>query len=158
MARQLWVLRHGEAEPHHAAPDAERRLTSAGEDEARAAGAVLARLGVTFEALYASPKARALATARLAGEALGLEPLVHGPLADGFDADAALELLAAAGRDGRIIVVGHNPDLPQVVHDLTGARVDLSTGAIAGVRVRGRTGELVALLRAREIAALAVVA
>jgi phosphohistidine phosphatase len=155
MARQLWLLRHGEAEPHHAAPDAERRLTGAGEDEARAAGAVLARLGVPFEAVYASPKVRGLATARVVAEAVGLEPVVHAPLAEGFDVDAALELLGAAGRDGRLLVVGHNPDLPQVVHDLTGARVDLSTGAVAGVRVRGRTGELVALLRAREIAALA---
>lgn len=155
MARQLWLLRHGEAEPHHAAPDAERRLTPTGEDEARAAGAVLARIGVAFEGIYASPKVRALDTARIAAEALGAEPVVHAPLAEGFDVDAALALLASAGRDSRVLVVGHNPDLPQVVHDLTGARVDLSTGAFAGVRVRGRTGELVALLRARELAALA---
>jgi phosphohistidine phosphatase len=155
MARQLWLLRHGEAEPHHAAPDAERRLTATGEDEARAAGAVLAGLGVTFEGVYASPKVRALDTARIAAEVLGADAIVHAPLADGFGVDDALALLGGAGRDARLLVVGHNPDLPQVIHDLTGARVDLSTGAVAGVRVRGRTGELVALLRARELAALA---
>jgi phosphohistidine phosphatase len=38
MAQQLWFLRHGEAEPHGARPDPERRLTPRGEEQSRAAG------------------------------------------------------------------------------------------------------------------------
>ena len=44
MARQLWLLRHAEAEPHGTRADAERRLTERGESQARAAGIALARL------------------------------------------------------------------------------------------------------------------
>ena len=56
MARQLWLLRHGEAEPHDVRSDDERRLTSRGEDQSRAAGRALAALEVTFQAVYTSPK------------------------------------------------------------------------------------------------------
>src|SRR5260370_798870 len=64
MARQLWLLRHGEAEPHVARPDPERRLTPRGERQSRAAGAALARLGIVPAALSSSPPVPALATSR----------------------------------------------------------------------------------------------
>ena len=155
MADQLWLLRHGEAEPHDAAPDAERRLTPRGEDQSRAAGAALGRLGITFHLVFTSPKERALETARLACEQLGCEPVVHEPLSEGFDARGALELVAMAGPDQRVLIVGHNPDFAQIVYDLTGARVELKKGGLAGIRVRGARGELIALLRPRELDRLA---
>ena len=148
MARQLWLLRHGEAEPHDARPDDERRLTARGEDQARSAGRALAAMEITFQAVYTSPKVRARETATLACEALGTEPLEHAPLREGFSAGDALELLHA---DERILVVGHDPDFTQVVHDLTGARIDMKKGGVAGVRMDGARGELVALLRPREL-------
>ena len=131
MARQLWLLRHGEAEPHDVRSDDERRLTSRGEDQSRAAGRALAALEVTFQAVYTSPKVRARDTARLACEGLGCEALEHAPLRQGF--------------------VGHEPDFSQVVHDLTGAQIDLKKGGIAGIRIDGARGELIVLLRPREI-------
>lgn len=147
MASQLWLLRHGEAVPHDAtADDSARPLTARGEDQSRAAGRALAALEVHFHAVYTSPKARALDTARLACEALDAEPIVHEPLRGGFDAGDARELLLA-GEDQRILVVGHNPDFVEVVGDLTGARADLKKGGIAAVR----DGHLILLLRPREI-------
>jgi phosphohistidine phosphatase len=148
MARQLWLLRHGEAEPHDSRSDDERRLTPRGEDQSRAAGRALAAMDVVFQAVYTSPKVRARDTAKLACEALGAEPLEHAPLREGFSADDARELLHA---DERILVVGHEPDFSQVVHDLTGARIDLKKGGVAGVRMDGARGELIALLRPREL-------
>lgn len=145
MAAQLWLLRHGEAEPH-ASDDDSRALTARGEEQARAAGRALAALEVVFHAVYSSPKARALRTAQLACEALGAEPVVHDPLREGFDVRDARELMAL-GVDERVLVVGHNPDFAQVVHDLTGARVDFKKGAVAGIRDR----ELIVLLRPREL-------
>src|SRR3954447_23085308 len=142
MAQQLWLLRHGEAEPHDVRPDPERRLTERGEAQSRMAGAALRALELTFHLVFTSPKERALATARLACAELGCEPVVHDALADGFDGDAALELAAMGGEDQRVLVVGHNPDFEQVVYDLAGARVELKKGAVAGIRVRGREGEL----------------
>jgi phosphohistidine phosphatase len=148
MARQLWLLRHGEAEPHDARSDDERRLTARGENQSRAAGRALAAMEIVFQVVYTSPKVRARDTARLACEALDAEPLDHAPLREGFSADDALELLHA---DERILVVGHEPDFSQVVHDLTGAQIDLKKGGVAGVRVEGGHGELIALLRPREL-------
>jgi phosphohistidine phosphatase len=80
---------------------------------------------------------------------------VHEPLSSGFDADDALELARAAGPDKRVLLVGHNPDFEQVVHDLTGARVDLKKGGIAAVRLDGRRGTLIVVLRPREIVRIA---
>ena len=148
MARPLWLLRHGDAEPHDARSDDERRLTARGEDQSRAAGRALAAMEIVFQAVYSSPKVRARDTARLACEALGAEPIEHARLRAGFSADDVLELMHA---DERILVVGHEPDFSQVVQDLTGARIDLKKGGIAGVRMDGTRGELIALLRPREL-------
>jgi phosphohistidine phosphatase len=151
MANQLWLLRHGEAEPHGTRPDAERQLTPRGEEQSRAAGRALVALELTFEAVYTSPKVRGRDTALLAAEALGDEPIVTPVLAEDFSVADARDLLLGVEPDGRILVVGHNPDFAQVVFDLTGARVDFKKGGVAGVRLDGTRGELIALLRPREL-------
>ena len=151
MAQQLWFLRHGEAEPHDARPDPERRLTPRGEEQSRAAGRALAALGLTFQVVLTSPLVRALDTARLACEELGGEPVVDERLAYGFDVDDALALAAAAGEDKRVLFVGHNPDFEQVVGELTGTTSDLKKGGVAAVRLHGRRGELIVLVRPREL-------
>jgi phosphohistidine phosphatase len=155
MAPQLWLLRHGEAVPHESKPDAERELTARGERQAIAAGEGLARLGVEFSACYTSPKIRARDTARLACQALNIDPVEHDALANGFDRDAALELVYAHGDDGRVLVVGHEPSFSQLVHDLAGGRIDFKKGGVAAIRVERGSGELLALLRPRELESLA---
>jgi phosphohistidine phosphatase len=151
MAQQLLLLRHGEAEPHDARPDAERRLTDRGREQSRVAGCALAALKLQVHLAFTSPKVRARDTAVLACEALGVEPIEHAALFAGFDVADALELLAAAGQDQRVLVVGHEPDFSQVVYDLTGGRIDFKKGGLAGVRLDGTRGELIVLLRPREI-------
>jgi phosphohistidine phosphatase len=164
MARQLWVLRHAEADrlgigQHGTRSDAERRLTPRGEEQARAAGAALLRLEVAFDAVLFSPKARARQTAELAAEAW--EPSQrellrsHEPLASGFDGRQALQALSAIGADGRLLIVGHEPDLSRTVADLTGGRLDLKKGGLAVVRLEGVGGELAVLMRPRELALIA---
>lgn len=156
MAIQLWLLRHGEAEPYEAkADDAERELTERGRAQARAAGKAFAALDLSFQAVYTSPKIRARDTALLACEALNEEPIVTPVLAADFTVADARDLLLGVEPDGRVLVVGHNPDFAQVVHDLTGARVDFKKGGVACVRLEGSANELLALLRPRELAAIA---
>jgi phosphohistidine phosphatase len=155
MAPQLWLLRHGEAVPHESKPDAERELTPRGERQSVAAGEGLARLGIEFDACYTSPKVRARDTARLACRALNIEPQEEDVLGDGFDREDALELLYRHGADSRVLMVGHDPSFSQVVHDLTGARVDFKKGGVAVVRTERTGGELLALLRPRELESLA---
>ncbi|MBW3607836.1 MAG: histidine phosphatase family protein [Actinobacteria bacterium] len=158
MAQQLWFLRHGEAEPHDARDDADRRLTERGKQQSRSAGLALTALEIAFQLVLTSPRIRALDTARLACQELGSDFVVDDALSSGFAIDDALELAAAAGADKRVLFVGHDPDFTQVVNDLTGARIDLKKGGVAAVRMRGsRRGELLVLLRPRELALIAAV-
>ncbi|MBJ7521948.1 MAG: histidine phosphatase family protein [Solirubrobacteraceae bacterium] len=152
MSHQVWLLRHGEAEPHDARPDAERRLTARGEEQAAAAGRALVALETPFQFVFTSPKVRAAETARLACESLGLVPEVHTPLAEGFGLDDLRELLHIVGHDRRLLLVGHNPDFAQLVGDLTGANARVKKGGIVGMRVHGGRGELLCLLQPRELA------
>jgi phosphohistidine phosphatase len=144
----LYILRHGDAEEGDG-DDAARRLTEKGEKQARAAGRALAALGAEIDACLTSPKVRAAETARLACEALALEPETAAELrGGGFDA-----LALAAGR-GEVLLVGHEPDLSSEVARLTGARVKLRKGGLAALD--GST--LAALLRPRELRQIAATA
>lgn len=159
MARHLWLLRHADAEPHGARSDSERRLTERGERQARVVGEAIARMGLSFDSVMVSPKERALRTAMLAGEAWSGEQrerfTVHQALAGGFEGRQAFEALAAIPGDGQLLLVGHEPDLSSVVGDLTGGLVDMKKGGLAAVRLQSAGGELVALLRPRELALIA---
>jgi phosphohistidine phosphatase len=159
MARQLWLLRHADAEPHGTRTDAQRQLTERGRTQADVAGLALARMGTTFAAILASPKARAHETAELAlarmadsqRELLELHPL----LAGGMQAREALDLLDGGMGTGPSLLVGHEPDLSGIVGELTGARVDLKKGGLAVVRLGAGGAELVLLLRPAELALIA---
>ena len=159
MARQLWLLRHGEAEPHGTRADEQRRLTPRGERQARAAGMALAKLGVVFDAVLFSPKVRARRTAELAAREWSEEQRArlreHPPLAGAFHSPDALAALSEVPEDGRLLLVGHEPDLSNLVAELTGGGVDLKKGGVGAVRLEGVGGELAVLLRPRELALIA---
>jgi phosphohistidine phosphatase len=140
----IYLLRHGDAEDSDE-DDAARRLTAKGERQASTAGRALRALDAEIDACLASPKARAAETARLACEALGLEPETASELRGGnFDAVAL-----AAGR-GDVLLVGHEPDLSAEIARLTGATAKLRKGGLA--IVDGST--LIALLRPGDLAAI----
>jgi len=110
---------------------------------------------VEFAACYTSPKIRAADTARLTCRALNIDPVQVEVLGNGFSRANALELVYAHGDDERVLAVGHDPSFTQVVHDLTGARIDFKKGGIAAVAVERGSGVLLALLRPRELESLA---
>jgi len=143
----LWLLRHGDAEPHGSESDFVRRLTARGKQQSQAAGRAFARLDVSFEHVFTSPRVRALETARLVCAEVGGQPVVHEPLSGGFDASDAAELLGTCGSGDSLLLVGHEPDLSGLVGALTSARIEMKKGGIAAIR----GGQLVALLRPREI-------
>ena len=141
----IWLLRHGDA-ADHAADDASRPLTGKGKRQARTAGAALAALGAGIDACLTSPKLRAVETARLACEPLGIEPEMSEALRGGdFDPE---EL--GAGR-GTVLLVGHEPDFSRAVQLLTGGRVEMKKGGLAAID--GKT--LVSLLRPAQIRLIA---
>jgi phosphohistidine phosphatase len=140
----LWLLRHAQAAD--GVPDDERPLTELGRRQARAAGLALARLGVAPELCLSSPKLRALETATLACEPLGLEVTIEPTLAgEPFD---PREL---AGGVDEVLLVGHDPSFSMTIHELTGAQARLRKGGIAAIN----KGELIVLLRPLELAAIA---
>lgn len=141
----LWLLRHADAaDAHDGQDDADRPLTDKGRRQSEAVGRALRRMGVTFDACVASPRLRAVDTAKLVCEPLGLDVQIAPELRGGpFDAEG---LAATYGQE--VLLVGHEPDFSLVVHDLTGAHVRMKK---AGLAVIDR-GELMALLRPRDLA------
>jgi phosphohistidine phosphatase len=140
----LWLLRHAEAAD--GVPDDQRPLTELGVRQARAAGVALERLGTTLEACLSSPKLRAVQTAELACEPLGLPVTVDSRLSgEPFDvAD-----LTAGFEDA--MLVGHDPSFTLTLHELTGAQARMSKGGLAAIN----KGELIMLMRPHELFALA---
>ena len=123
----IWILRHGDAEAGEGKPDADRELTEKGEQQSVNAGRALKKLGVELDACLASPRVRAKRTADLACDVLGVRVEVDDRLAGGdFD---PLEL--ASGR-GEVMLVGHEPDCSQAVALVTGSRVKMKKGGLAG--------------------------
>jgi phosphohistidine phosphatase len=143
----LWLLRHAEAADGQ--PDDERPLTERGVRQATDAGLALARLDVHIDACLSSPKLRALQTAQLACEPLGvavtIEPALSG---EPFDVHSLVAGL------GEVLLVGHDPSFTLTLHDLTGAQSRMRKGGLAGIT----KGELVTLLRPNELTAIATVA
>ncbi len=124
----IWLLRHGDAEDGAGKPDAERELTKKGERQSREAGRAMKAIGVKLDVCLSSPKVRARQTAELACAELGASIELDERLAGGdFD---PLEL--AAGR-GEVLLVGHEPDFSRAVAIVTGSRVKLKKGGLAGV-------------------------
>ena len=124
----IWLLRHGDAEDGAGKPDAERELTEKGERQSRDAGRALKLLGVELDACLSSPKLRAKATAELACKELGVGVETDDRLSGGdFD---PLEL--ASGR-GDVLLVGHEPDFSGAVAMVTGSRVKMRKGGVAGI-------------------------
>jgi phosphohistidine phosphatase len=141
----IYLLRHGDAEDGNGT-DAARRLTAKGERQAEVGGRALATLGAEIDACLTSPKVRATDTAKLACQALGIEPEVAEELRGG-----AFDSLALAAGRGDVLLAGHEPDFSSEVARLTGAKVKLRKGGLAVVD----GGTLIALLRPKDLAAIA---
>jgi phosphohistidine phosphatase len=140
----LWLLRHADAADGE--PDDSRPLTPRGRQQAEAAGRALAQLGESIDACLSSPKLRALQTAELACEPLGIEVTVEPALAgEPFDVRAITAGL------GDVLLVGHDPSFSLLLHDLTGCQARMKKGGLAAIS----KGELVVLLRPTELAAIA---
>jgi len=131
----LYLLRHGKADwPDWNGPDDERPLTEEGIREMRLVAAALKRMKLAPDFILSSPLPRALRTAEIVAEALGLTVEQRSELEPGFDRRQFDALLASRpGPD--VMLVGHEPDFSDLVWSLTGGRVKVSKAAIAAVEV-----------------------
>lgn len=143
----LYFLRHAEAESDGGG------LTVAGAEAMRAAGELWRRLNLRPDVVLSSPLPRALQTAGLVTQGLGLpgRPIADERLSPGADWGAMARGLADHAHARSVLFVGHEPDLSRVVQLLTGAAsVRMRKGSLACVEFYGipevATGELAWLL------------
>jgi len=154
--RSLLLLRHARTEdsrPGHS--DHSRRLTAQGEREAVLLGEYLRGSGPPVDLVICSPATRARQTATALG--LSAPTVIADRLynAGGDDIVAVLRGLAADLTS--VLVVGHAPGLPAVVHDLTDRVSDRDgsdPAALAVVDSRFPAGTLAVLSVSEEWAEL----
>lgn len=132
-AARVYLVRHAKAE--HGPADAARRLTPAGRDAFQAS---LGRLGpkLRVTSIRTSPFARARETADLLAAATGAPVEEDQALASGASDGRGVLALVRRARDGAALV-GHNPELAEVIATVAGRDVEVKPGAIAALDVDG---------------------
>ncbi len=128
----LIVMRHGRAVPkEQAGSDENRWLLPEAREEAR----LVARLlPVKPSAVYTSPLRRARETAEIVAEETGSGVVVTEHLSPGKTSCRGLDGIIAPGA----VLVGHNPDLEELVSCLIGGgNVHLSAGSAAVLEYTG---------------------
>lgn len=114
---ELYLIRHGIAAARGAyANDADRPLVDKGIHKTRQVAQQLKSLNLSFEQILTSPLVRARQTAEILQQAgLSNRLEVFSPLAPGGELRAALDWLAVwqQTHQGRLALVGHEPDLSQ---------------------------------------------
>ena len=138
---KLYFLRHGKADwPDWDRPDDERPLTSKGKKEMRRVATLLHELEVAPALILSSPLPRALQTAEIAAEALGIELKQEAELKPGFRSNKLRSILKRHG-DQDLMIVGHEPDFSMAITHLTGGRIKLAKGGIARIDLDHPSGE-----------------
>ena len=135
MKMKLYLMRHGKADwADWDRPDDERPLNKQGAKQMKRVARILRERGVAPAVILSSPLPRARQTADHVAEALGLAVTVEPMLAPGFDRLSLRELLKKHDQP-TVMMVGHEPDLSNVIEDLTGGVVVMNKAAIACVNV-----------------------
>lgn len=156
--KTLLILRHAKSSWKHAdLPDHDRPLKRRGLRDAAAIGTQLQVRAMVPDLIITSTAKRAQVTAELVAQACGYtDEIVRTPqLYGGGPAEMLQVLQAVDERYRRVMVVGHNPGLEELLEVLTGEARLLATGSLACVALpvdswaeaRGRmVGELQWLL------------
>ena len=152
-ARELLVARHAKSSwDSDARQDFDRPLGKRGRRDAPAMGARLREKGWLPDLVLASPAQRARETTMLLLEGMGFEEQVvrWEPLLYGTGLETHLRLLAGCPRTARrVLLVGHNPALEDLVLHLGGGDFEvpgdgkvMPTGAVARIRMPANWGTL----------------
>ncbi len=152
---QLIFFRHGPAgsKSEWQGPDAERPLTGDGRAVVEQVAALLARAGLSIDAVLSSPLARAHQTAEIAAATLGCPDRLADDerLAHGFDRKRLATIVAEHSGAQTLMLVGHEPEFSAVIGQLTGGTVVVKKAGVARVDLDEQTmrGTLVWLLPPR---------
>jgi phosphohistidine phosphatase len=137
----LYILRHGKAGQASDNPgDSSRKLNKAGRFETRTAGRWMKKKKIRFDCIATSPLARAYQTAEIVAKSLDLKDRleVWDELTPGGDPDTLCYHASQAGKDTSVILVGHEPDLSDLIGRIVsrgkGASLVLAKGGLAKIR------------------------
>lgn len=138
----LYLLRHGDAEASNPDGDGARRLTKRGKHALRAAAPLWQRLKLRPDVVLTSPLVRAVETAELLSEGIDAPaPVADDRLLPGATWDAVAAAIGERPGARRVMLVGHEPDLSEVIAELSGAAsVRMRKGALACVEFGGSPG------------------
>ncbi len=159
----LYLLRHGSAGQRkmNATLDYKRPLDKEGKQQCILLGRALNALKVQFDVVISSPLKRALQTAVLVGTETGFEKKIQLSPAmapDGTWEDFQQLLESVAGLE-EVLLVGHNPNLPQYLNRLlspsaTSPIARVRKGAIAALSMQRGSAKLQWLLDPRLLRAI----
>lgn len=138
---EIYVLRHGIAEPRRSGfPDEKRALTEDGVEKLRKVLACARAANAAPSLVLTSPYRRAVQTAEIAAEVLGCRQRIvqTDALAPSSSPEAVWEEIRARHREKALLLSGHEPLLGQATSYLLGAAwvlLDLKKGALACVNL-----------------------
>jgi phosphohistidine phosphatase len=145
----LYLVRHAEAAAlgeNGVTEDADRSLTSKGQEQARKLAAGLHRRGIRFGAIVTSPLLRARQTAEAMAKALP-QPAPQLQTSDDLAPEGKRKrlkrLLAELAAD-QVALVGHQPDLGELAAWLIGSRkaqLDIAKAGVACIHLENGVGK-----------------
>ncbi|GLZ41619.1 histidine phosphatase family protein [Actinokineospora sp. NBRC 105648] len=138
--RRLVVLRHAKSAWPEGVPDYRRPLNDRGRRDAPAVGSWLAEHLDGIDLALVSPATRTRQTWELASAELpAVPPTTFDEQLYGEGADSILAVLTTlADSPKTVLLIGHNPDLEDVVETLTGTRPIFKTSSLALLTWHGK--------------------
>lgn len=133
--KTLLILRHGKAQQGGPERDFERGLKKRGTQQAEQAGEEVGRQGIRLDLIVSSAARRARQTAKRAARTAGYEGVIT-KLDSLYLSGLTQHLAVLTGLDDgcqAVLLVGHNPDLEDLVSRLSGQDLPLPTGALVGI-------------------------
>ena len=139
-SKALILVRHAKSSwTDTSLADLDRPLNSRGQRDAPRMGLHLARRGVRPQLMVSSPALRALTTAQIIAAEIGLRPADITVDERVYTSDAAALTGVIQGLDDRfdrVMIVGHNPTLTDLVNRLAGATIqNIPTCGVVALRV-----------------------
>lgn len=132
----LHLLRHAHAGDAFAwdGPDATRPLTDKGRSQSDRLGRFLVGRGFETDLIITSPLTRALQTAEIVADVLGTRLAIDERVGGGLTLGGLDAVLGDHGAPTRPIVVGHDPDMTELLATLCGmSEIPMRKGAFARI-------------------------